>query len=75
MTPGQIRRRLDEQGWRCAYPCGEGRRVGGPILPGDELGKAYDNHGLVHLRCARVGDAPPRDLESRAHAGHRESRA
>jgi hypothetical protein len=61
MTPAQIRQRLDEQGWRCAYPCSTERDdVGGPIHPGDDLAKAYDNHGLVHARCARIGVAPER---------------
>lgn len=59
MTAEELRERLDEQGWRCAYPCGDDGVTGGRIHEGDKLAKScYEGHGLVHLDCARVGVAP-----------------
>jgi hypothetical protein len=53
-----ILRRLKEQGWRCAYPCADGRTIGRPLLPGEPLATAYDNYGLIHLECAKYGTVP-----------------
>lgn len=46
-----------EQNWKCAYPCG-GDGEGGPLLPGEPVARAYDNHSVVHLQCAIVGNVP-----------------
>jgi hypothetical protein len=60
MDKAEILKRLDEQDWRCVYPCAAGVHgdVGGKILSRDELAFAYDGYGICHLRCARIGVAP-----------------
>lgn len=47
-------RQLFIQDWECAY-CGE------PIEGGDDVAKAYDNTGIVHLRCVPTQTAPSRE--------------
>jgi hypothetical protein len=43
--------------WRCAYPCA-GNGEGGPLLPGEPVAHAYDNHSICHLECAKIGTVP-----------------
>jgi hypothetical protein len=46
-----------DQEWRCAYPCA-GNGEGGPLLPGEPVARAYDNHSICHLECAKIGTVP-----------------
>jgi hypothetical protein len=62
----EIRYRLDEQDWQCAYrhPPDDPDQT---IYAGDDLARAYDNYGVIHLRCAKIGEAPIRlDKPTRA---------
>lgn len=58
MTDKELRRRLDAQGWACAYAHPDG---GADIKPGDPVALAYDNYGLVHADCAAIGVAPNKE--------------
>lgn len=60
----QIAWQLDQQDYRCAYPHDDAESA--RLKPGDELALAYDNHGFVHLACARIGVVPQPDVAAAA---------
>jgi hypothetical protein len=61
-TEQEIRAQLDAQGWECVYAA---CRMGIKIEADDKLARACDNHGIVHLECAQIGEAPRLGADSR----------
>jgi hypothetical protein len=54
LRPGRL---LEAQGWRCAYPCGDGH-IGGPMLPGEAFAYIDNHEGIVHVDCLKSGTVP-----------------